>query len=44
MFYDYSKFLTLCEMSEQSFHLIGTNGYHEKLEKERFSAAGTRCR
>ena len=24
--------------------MIGTNGCHEKLENERFSAAGSRCR
>ena len=28
----------------ESIHLISTNGYHEKLEKEAFCAADSRCR
>ena len=31
-------------MNEESIHLIDTKGYHENLDKERFSAAGSRCR
>ena len=45
MFYDcQSMLLTSCEMNEESIHLIDTNGYHEKLENERFSVSGSRCR
>ena len=45
MFYDcQSVLLTLCEMNKEAIHLIGTNGYHEKLENERFSVSGSRCR
>ena len=45
MFYDcQSVLLTLCEMNEEAIHLIGTNGDHEKLENERFSVSGSRCR
>ena len=44
MFYDYSMLLTLCEMGEESIHLLARTVINEKLEKERFVAAGTRCR
>ena len=44
MFYDCSMLFTLCEMKEESIHLIDTNGYLEKSDNERFSAAGSRCR
>ena len=38
MFHDYSMLLTLCEMGGGSIHLVGTNGYHEKLEKQRHTS------
>ena len=30
--------LTLSEMGEESIHSVGTNGYHEKLEKQRHTS------
>ena len=36
--------LTLCEMGEESIHLLARTVINEKLEKERFVAAGTHCR
>ena len=40
----YSMLVTLCEMGEVSFHLIGTNGFYVKAETERFTVAGLFCR
>ena len=36
--------VTLCEIGEVSFSLLGTNGFHVKLENERFTAVVSRCR
>ena len=36
--------VTLYKIGEVYFRLLGTNGFHEKAEKEKFSAAGSRCR
>ena len=35
--------VTLYEVGEVYFHLLGTNGLHVKTENERFTAAGARC-
>ena len=34
----------LYKVGETEFRLLGTNGFHIKAKKERFSAAGLRCR
>ena len=39
MLCDYSMVVSLKEISEVSFHLIGTNGSH-RAENERFSFVG----
>ena len=46
VFCDYSMFVTLHEIGEVSrpFTCIGTNGFHVKAEKERFTSASSRCR
>ena len=36
--------VTLYEIGVVSFSLLGTNGFHVKVESERFTAAGSRCR
>ena len=36
--------VTLKKTVEVSFHLIDANGFHAKAKKERFTAAGSRCR
>ena len=40
----YSKLVTLYKPGEVYFRLLGTNGYHVKAKKERFSATGWRFR
>ena len=37
-------FITLYEIDEMHFCLLGTNGFHVKAENERLTAAGLRCR
>ena len=44
MLCDYSKLVKLYKLGEVYFRLLGTNGFHVKAEKERFTAAGSRCR
>ena len=34
----------LYKVGEMQFRLLGTNGFHIKAKKERFSAASWRCR
>ena len=34
----------LYKVGEMQFRLLGTNGFHKKAKKERFSAASLRCR
>ena len=36
--------VTLDEIGEVYFRLLGTNAFHLKPENERFTAAGSRCR
>ena len=35
--------ITLREMGEISFHLIGTNGFYKNTQNEMFIAVGLRC-
>ena len=35
--------VTLCEIGEEYFRLLGTNDFRVKAEKEKFTAAGARC-
>ena len=36
--------VTLCKVSELYFRFLGTNGFHAKVENERFNVAVSRCR
>ena len=44
VFYDYLVLITLYEIGELHFRLLGTNGFHDKAKSERFTAASSRCR
>ena len=44
MFSDYCVLVTLYEIGEVRFRLLGTNGFHAKANNGRFTAAGSRCR
>ena len=36
-----TNFPTFYKMSEVSFHMMGTNGFHVKAENEKFTAVGS---
>ena len=44
VFYDYLVLITLYKIGELHFRLLGTNGFHDKANSERFTAASSRCR
>ena len=43
MFHDYSMSVMSQEMGKVPFHLTDMNGFHIKVEKEKFSAVGSCC-
>ena len=41
---EFSTLVILYQIGEESFHLIGTNGFHVRSGNEKFTAVGSRCR
>ena len=42
-FCDYSKLVMLYKIGEVHFRLLSTNGFHMKVNNDRFTVAGGRC-
>ena len=44
VFCDYSLLVTLYKIGEVHFRFLGTDGFHVKAKKEKFTGASSRCR